>query len=71
MFEIVRNLAAPVIGMSFIDRYIRGTFPNGRKIVSLNSPTVPVLTVREAETNKTEEEQENIAADIIAEQKYT
>lgn len=49
VFGIVKNLADPVLlGTSFIHKFVEGTFPAKRKIVSYNPQSLPKLMVYEA-----------------------
>lgn len=54
--------------MSFIDKFIKCIFPTQRKIVPFNSSTVPILTVQDAETDKTENQRIENIIKVTAEQ---
>lgn len=48
MFEIIRNVAVPVLlGPLFIDKFIKGIFTSERRIVPSSSPSAPNLTTRD------------------------
>lgn len=69
MFGIVQNLADPVfLGPLFMDRFLKGAFPGQKETVPFNSPPVPMLMMHEAESDKTEEQQDDTIDSTVVEQ---
>lgn len=70
MLGIVKNLAVSVLlRMSFTNRIIRDILRTERNIVLINSLPLPILTVHEAKTDETEDQQtENITT--VMSEKY-
>lgn len=71
VFGVVRNLAVPdLLDMIFIDKFTYAIFNSEGKIVSYNSSPMPILTVHETKTDRTEEQQKNTFRTKIAEQYF-
>lgn len=69
MFGIARSLVAPVIhGASFLHRFIKEILPSEKKTVSFNSIPVQNRMVHEAESEKTNAQKDDTAADVMAEE---
>lgn len=71
MFGNVRKLAVlERPSTSFIDKFIESIFCSERKIVLINSLSVPILTVHEGETDKTEEQKDEFGLNKLDEQDF-
>lgn len=70
MTIFVQTLTGSVLlGTSFIDRFIKDIFSSEIKIVPFTSPPVSILMEHEAESEMTEEQQEDTITIIMAEKK--
>lgn len=69
LFVIVRKLAIPdLFGTTLINKFMQSTFLSKEKIVQFSSRSVPIHTLHEEETEKTEEQQDEFVINVEAEQ---